>query len=1334
MRHFYYFHMNKMTIVAQSFKKITLFLMLNFLFTSTYSQQEMRNPEVIVGQLIKVIPSLKDYKTPAGFHPQITRDRDGLVGVDEDNEEIKRIQYTKTPVPDPVVQRDFTARQNTINSPTPSPSGPSAITQNFAGLGYTNVSPADPSMCAGPTAIIQTINNNSSSYFKIWDLNGNVLLNQTLIVNLVASSGYTGQGDPVAIYDQLAGRYLLTEFGRAPASSGNPNSLIVCVSQTNNPLGAWYIYKFTDASFFPDYPHWSAWPNAYYATTNDFSGSYVGSSVWAFNKAKMLAGDATAEVQRFRLTNPDFKYSSMAPVNVIGSTAPAAGSPGMFMYFNDDDFTTNPNDKDSLGFISFLPDFATPANTVLSFSQQLMTAPFKSGVCGGRNCVPSLTGGGYDALSDRIMNRVVYRNFGSYEAIVLNYTVDANVGLGSPQAGIRWYELRRIGGAWSIFQQSTYAPVGTEWRWMGSININSKGQIALGYDLSSPSKYASIYFTGRNATDALNTMSVQEQLIKAGTGYGTFGNRWGDYNEVTNDVVNDSLFWMTSMYGNLSTSWATQVAQFRIGDCDITSSAMNLSQSAPAVQEGQNIVYTNTVSNTGCVTMSNFLLTDTLPTNVTFVSATNGGSYNAGNRVVSWPVNINAGLTQTYVLAVNINAGSYFAPFTHLNEAVPGPGIPTGWAATIGAGPVNWVLSSTQFHSAPSSFFAVDYASAGTDFRMSTTTPAVLAATPATLTFWHNFNTESGWDGGVVEISTNGGGTWVDLGNNMTVNRYNNTVGTGSNNPIAPRAAFSGNSGGWIQTKARLLPTSVNALIRFRMSSDDNTAPAGGGWYVDDVVLQTIAEVNIRSNLFNPSGSRIAVLDTFVTIIPNVGCTGQAISAQPTNTTSCAGTTATFTVTATGSAPITYQWQVSTTGPGGPWNNILNSGIYSGATSGTLTITGVTSGMSGYQYRSVVSGCSSPVTSNPVILTVATTISGGTVTPATIAVCSGLNTSFSVAAAGSGLAYQWQVSTNNGGTWTNLPGETNATLNIPSVNLSMNNNQYRVTLNGTCSSNTISNAVILSVLAPVVINNQPQNFSGCAGASAIYSVAATGNSLTYQWQESINAGAFSNISNGGNYSGATTNSLTIANLPLNMTGNTYRVIVTGTPCGAVTSNVATLTVNASPIPVLTISSYPAITPYTRTGIYVTVSPPGVYTYQWYKNSQPDLAHTGSFFNASVDDFGEYYVVVTNTNTGCFNSTNRVTLRDSASNLLFIIPNPTTGNFTVSYHTITTGIVRSINVYDAKGARVFTRAYNISRFYERMEVNLKNAASGVYLVELLDSKGLRIANGKVVIKK
>jgi hypothetical protein len=102
---------------------------------------------------------------------------------------------------------------------------------------------------------------------------------------------------------------------------------------------------------------------------------------------------------------------------------------------------------------------------------------------------------------------------------------------------------------------------------MGTININSKGQIALGYNLSGAGKFASIYYAGRQSTDAVNTLTTADILIRAGTAYGTFGNRWGDYNDMATDVVNDSLFWMNAMYGNGASAWATRIASFKLNGC-----------------------------------------------------------------------------------------------------------------------------------------------------------------------------------------------------------------------------------------------------------------------------------------------------------------------------------------------------------------------------------------------------------------------------------------------------------------------------------------------------------------------------------------------------------------------------------------------------------------------------------------------------------------------------------------------------------------------------------------------------------------------------------------------
>lgn len=894
---------------------------------SLNAQQVLRNPDVSYGELIKVIPSLKNYKAPPGFVPSVSRIGDRILGLEEENNEpIDRIQNNRPVAPDPVVQR----------APV-SPMAASVTTQNFAGMGYSSVTPADPTLCAGPNHVIQMINGTSGARMAIWNRSGVQVLTPRFLSTLVATPGYTGVGDPVAIYDQFADRYMVTEFGRV--SSTAINTLIVFVSQTNDPTSGWYIYKFTDNTFFPDYPHWGVWQNVLYATTNDFNTAgtaYLGSSVWAINKAPMIAGNASTQLQRFRLS------FDCAPVNISGPAAPsAAGTIGHFMYLNDNNYNPSPGAADSIGMLRFDPDFVTPANTTLTFVQALVTAPYKTNICGSRNCVPSLSGNGYDAVSDRVMNRVMYRNFGTYEAMVLNYTVDANAGTPNPvKAGIRWYELRKNGGSWSIYQQSTYAP-DNNGRWMGSININSKGQIALGYNRSGSSSYASVCYTGRNATDALNTMTTAEIVARAGTAYGTASNRWGDYNDLPLDVVNDSLFWMTAMYGNTASQWATQIVQFKIGDCNVLSSDVSSNQGGiSSIREAQNIIYTSTINNTGCTNISNYLLTDTLPANVSFVSATNGGTYNNSNRVVSWPVNITAGLSQVYSVTVSVNPGSYFTPVNLLNETVTGSSIPAGWAATIGSGTSNWVSSSANFQSASNSLFGVDNAAAATDFRVATTTQTALGNPAPVLTFWHNYNTETDWDGGVVEMSINNGSTWTDLGPNMTGNFYNGSVGTG--NPIAGRAAFTGSSGGWIKTTIKSLPANQNALFRFRMTSDGNTAPAGGGWYVDDILLQRVAEVINRINYFDNGGSRILVKDSSALILPSLYPGTMCNGASTLMVSPLSGTT--------------YQWQVDT---GTGFANVVNDAVYSGATSNTLQLLNAPSSWYGYNYRCVVDAVNS---------------------------------------------------------------------------------------------------------------------------------------------------------------------------------------------------------------------------------------------------------------------------------------------------------------------------------------------------------------------------------------
>lgn len=565
-----------------SFKK-TFLLILTLSFSFFAFAQKQGKLEVVQGELVKTIPSLKNFRADPNIVPRVTRDLTGLV-MKKKIDKVK-IDYGSVAKGDPVVQRESSA---TVNAP-------STIGQNYDGMNFTNVAPADPTLATGNNHVIQMINGQNGSYVKIWDKAGNVALNQTYMYQLFAVPGYDGSGDPIALYDQFADRYFITEFGQTGGVTTFVNTLIVAVSVTNDPTGSWNIYKYVDNSFFVDYPHFGVWPNVLYATSNDFNTAgtaYLGSSVYAFDKTAMIAGNPVAQMQRQRFNNADEVYGSVAPVSISGSTPPAPASPGLFVYYSDDNWTAAPADVDFLQVITFQPDFTTPANTVIALGNIVNTAPFKSGICNfARNCIPS-AGGGYDAISDRIMNRIYYRNFGSYEALVLNHTVDANFPALPQKAGVRWYELRRSGGPWSMFQQSTYAP-DADSRWMGTIGINSLGDIAIGYNHSGAGKFASIYFAGRRATDPLGTFTTGERLIIQGTGYGTFSNRWGDYNDMATDRTDDVTFWMTAMYG--ATNWKTRVASFKIGDpCPVITATP-----ATLPNYNYNQPYTTTVTGSG---------------------------------------------------------------------------------------------------------------------------------------------------------------------------------------------------------------------------------------------------------------------------------------------------------------------------------------------------------------------------------------------------------------------------------------------------------------------------------------------------------------------------------------------------------------------------------------------------------------------------------------------------------------------------------------------------------------------------------------------------------------
>lgn len=455
-----------------------------------------------------------------------------------------------------------------------------------------------------------------------------------------------------------------------------------------------------------------------------------------------------------------------------------------------------------------------------------------------------------------------------------------------------------------------------------------------------------------------------------------------------------------------------------------------------------------------------------------------------------------------------------------------------------------------------------------------------------------------------------------------------------------------------------------------------------------------------------------------------------AITSSPANATVCTGTNQTFSVTATGTA-ITYQWQVSTDG-GATYNNIPAGAPYSGINTANLTITGVTIGLNNYRYRCIVSGtCPPAVTSGAAILTVLTAVTI-TSNPANQTICEATNTSFTVAATGSGLSFQWQVSTDGGATYTNLSasaiysGVNAATLVLTNVPPSLNNNRYRCVVSNASCTPGISTGAILTVNTFPIISAQPQSITICENGSATFSVTATTGvgSLSYQWQVSTDGGTtYSNIA------GATTASFAQTNIPVTQNGYRFRVIVTA-GCGSVTSAVAILTVNALPVVTFTL---PYVICLSDANLSLSATPSGG-TF-----SGPGVS--AGLFNPSLAGLGQKTVLYTASNAGCVTTVSRtITVNECGERHLtleqfpavIIYPSPNNGRFSIRLNTDLYSVL-GMKVYNGLGQMVRSQSFSGVGYGSIIPVDLGNVPSGTYHLFLYnDERGSVSKRGASII--
>jgi hypothetical protein len=461
---------------------------------------------------------------------------------------------------------------------------------NFDVFGF-RVNPPDPVGDVGPNHYVEMVNLVFGVYSKMGQLLLGPVDTGTLWAGFPVDECTEPSGDPIVLYDQFADRWILSQFTTRgidfPNEPLNPFYNCVAISTTGDPTGSYYRYAFTTGFNFPDYPKYGVWRDSYLITTREFGvedPSIYGIGVYGLERDRMIAGDPNARAVSILLED------SVVPINLIGDgllppdidgSARPSGSAAAPIIGTQDDEGPYGARFDALNVWEFNVKWQPNPSASLLLKAQLPVAEFDSAYpCGpvsARDCLPQpgITSPVryLDILSyrQRPTWRLAYRNRGGYETMVTNQSVEA----APAAAGVRWYELRRNGGTYSVHQQGTYAPGDGVHRWMGSIAMDKLGNMGLGYSVvNGEDVYPGIRYTGRLAADPLGQMTLGEGTIIDGSGVQTTQNsRWGDYTSMNIDPVDDCTFWYVNEYYAVSGTpadgrpWQTRIASFKLPGC-----------------------------------------------------------------------------------------------------------------------------------------------------------------------------------------------------------------------------------------------------------------------------------------------------------------------------------------------------------------------------------------------------------------------------------------------------------------------------------------------------------------------------------------------------------------------------------------------------------------------------------------------------------------------------------------------------------------------------------------------------------------------------------------------
>lgn len=872
---------------------------------------------------------------------------DGLYGLEmkrRDEQGFLGPEVLVPPVEDPLVELQRRA-------PIPAPSAFDTPIVNVEGADYGSY-PPDCTGDVGPDHVVQGVNAANST---VWVFDKNGVFDTSFTMESLSSTAPCNNGycDPVILYDQLADRWVISEF------SGTGSYFCVYVSQTPDPTGAWYAYTFNAGySSVPDYPKYGVWPldedgdgafddGAYLVGVN--AGTTTTRDVFAMERSKMLAGQP-ATMQKFSL--PDLAgwgFQLFLPAGHEGPDPPPSGARGLFLRPVDTEIHGGTcAGCDLMEMRELFVDWAAPANSLVTQLPSIQMADWDHTLCGTSgnwDCMPQPgTTQAIDPIREPLHFPLQYRNFGTHETLVGAFAVDVD---GTDHAAVRWFELRKEGSSWYLYQEGTLGGEAGVHRSVASAAMDGSGNIAVGYTRtgSSTPYYPSLYYSGRISTDPLGTMPHYEHRIIDGVSSQTTYDRWGDYAGIGVDPVDECTFWFFSEYMESGSS-ATRVASFRFDECGCEEPGAP--SSLQAIANGDNRIdltwaggspaassyslYRAQGSTCSPAPLVWTLLAEGLTSTSYSDTAVSGGtSYayhvvgvdatgrcqSAQSSCASETAEGTCTLSPTFAGLSSITAGASspcsldlewgaavaqcggeitFNIYRSTDSGfIPGPGnlvargvlgtsfhdamglasgttyycvvravddangaedsnlvrrsaVPMGsvgdatWQAGAEAGDPamtltgTWHTSTARVHGGTGAYHS-GYADSSCG-ALRTPPLALTAGQLSRMTYWTVYDIESRYDGGVVEVSNDGGSSWTQLtpapAYPDTFRNTSDACGYANNLPC-----YTGTNLTWTQYSVTLSAyNGQTVLIRWNFSTDGSLTEEG--WYVDDVVVSHV--------------------------------------------------------------------------------------------------------------------------------------------------------------------------------------------------------------------------------------------------------------------------------------------------------------------------------------------------------------------------------------------------------------------------------------------------------------------------------------------------------------